>query len=156
MEAKRDDGLTAKQERFAALVARGLTQSDAYRQAYNVEGMTDKQVWEEASKLRKHPKVSQRISEILESARIEDIDSANRAFNDLLRGIEEAFNDRNWTAYASLMRQRLQFHGLLKDKLELSQAETLSDEQLIKELAGDDPEKRKLVADMIGYRGEAG
>jgi hypothetical protein len=32
----------------------------------------------------------------------------------------------------------------------------LSDEQLIKELASNDPERRKLVADMIGYDGEVG
>jgi hypothetical protein len=56
--------LTAKQEAFAQAVADGMTQSDAYRQAYNAEKMSDKQVWEEASKLFSNPKVSQRVAQL--------------------------------------------------------------------------------------------
>ncbi len=56
--------LTAKQEKFATLLAFGnLSQSDAYRQAYDAEGMTDKQVHEEASKLASSPKVRQWITQ---------------------------------------------------------------------------------------------
>ena len=56
--------LTAKQEAFAQAVAGGSKQSDAYRSAYNASQMSDKQVWEEASKLVAHPKVSQRVEEL--------------------------------------------------------------------------------------------
>ena len=95
MQAKNDDGLTAKQRKFVALVTKGPSQGDAYRQAYDVARMTDQQVWTEAGKLRMHPKISRRICEILEAARIEEVDSAARAFNDLLWGLEESFRDRN-------------------------------------------------------------
>lgn len=56
--------LTDKQESFAQAVASGSDQSSAYRQAYNSDGMTDKSVWEKASELRKHVKVSERIKEL--------------------------------------------------------------------------------------------
>lgn len=145
MEANRDNGLTAKQMKFAALVTKGLSQSDAYRQSYNAVRMTDQQVWTEASRLRKHPKVSRMICDILEAARIEGVDNAARAFNDLLWGIEEAFRDRNWTAYAALMRQRLQIHGVLKDRLVVSEEQAMSDEELIKVLAGGDERKAEVL-----------
>lgn len=58
--------LTHKQEEFAQGVANGLTQSDAYRAAYDAENMTDKQVHEESCKLAAHPKVSQRIDDLRE------------------------------------------------------------------------------------------
>lgn len=56
--------LTAKQEQFAQLILQGKTQADAYRGAYSTSKMTDKQVWEEASKLAASPKVAQRINEL--------------------------------------------------------------------------------------------
>ena len=83
-------GLTAKQDRFAVLVAQGMKQGDAYRQAYNSISMSDQQVATEASRLRRHPKVSRRIGEILEAAHIGDVDTAQRAFNDLLAALEQA------------------------------------------------------------------
>ena len=60
-------GLTNKQEMFSQQVVKKDSQSDAYRIAYNVENMTDKQIHEEACKLAKNPKVSQRIKEIKEA-----------------------------------------------------------------------------------------
>lgn len=63
------NNLTPKQEAYAQLIAKGtLNQSEAYRDAYDTEKMTDKQVWEEASKLSKNPKVAQRIEELRKPA----------------------------------------------------------------------------------------
>lgn len=57
-------GLTAKQEAFAVeYVRNGRNGSDAYRKAYQNK-TTDKQVWEEASKLLANPKVAQRVAEL--------------------------------------------------------------------------------------------
>lgn len=51
MEAKRFDGLTVKQARFAALLAQGHTQSDTYREAYETDSAKPETVWQEASRL---------------------------------------------------------------------------------------------------------
>jgi hypothetical protein len=53
--------LTAKQLAFCDGVLRGMSQSDAYRAAYDAENMADASIWTEASKLFAHPVVAQRI-----------------------------------------------------------------------------------------------
>lgn len=68
--------LTAKQENFCLNIAKGMTQSDAYRNAYDADNMTDKQIWEEASKVASNPKVSKRINELREKAESKAIMSA--------------------------------------------------------------------------------
>ena len=56
--------LTAKQENFVELLTQGSSQASAYKGAYDTQSMSDKTVWEEASRLRRHPKVSTRILEL--------------------------------------------------------------------------------------------
>ena len=58
--------LTVKQENFIELLAEGTSQTSAYKAAYDTQNMSDKTVWEEASRLRRHPKVSTRILELEE------------------------------------------------------------------------------------------
>ena len=59
------DKLTPKQERFVQGLFAGLSQREAYKQAYNAGGMTDKQCDEEACKLAASPKISQRLAELV-------------------------------------------------------------------------------------------
>lgn len=57
--------LTPKQEAFAQLVAKGKTQSDAFREAgYSTNSKKKKVIWEEASTLASNPKVNKRIYEL--------------------------------------------------------------------------------------------
>ena len=56
--------LTAKQESFVELLTQGTSQTSAYKGAYDTKNMSDKTVWEEASRLRRHPKVSTRILQL--------------------------------------------------------------------------------------------
>lgn len=56
--------LTAKQEKFVKNIIDGMSQADAYRDAYPNQNASDKTVWECASKLLKNPKVSTRLKEI--------------------------------------------------------------------------------------------
>lgn len=61
--------LTEKQEKFAQLVgAKGLGQSEAYRQSYDAKNMADQTVWTKACVLMKEDKIAARIDE-LRSAR---------------------------------------------------------------------------------------
>jgi phage terminase small subunit len=53
--------LTGKQSAFIQAILKGANQSDAYREAYNAENMSDSTIWNEASKLFANPKVSARI-----------------------------------------------------------------------------------------------
>lgn len=56
-------GLTPKQERFALLVAEGVTQADAYRQAYDTKAKPES-IHVNASKLMADAKVALRVAEL--------------------------------------------------------------------------------------------
>jgi hypothetical protein len=128
-----------------------MSQSDAYRRAYNVQRAKPKTVHEKASRLFARDKVKARVRELLRQARVTDIDSVGEAFDHLLRLLEKAEKDGNYNAAAQLMRQRLQTHGLLRDRIVLSAESQLSDEQLLERLSGGDPER--LAAARV-YEGE--
>lgn len=56
--------LTAKQEAFAQGIADGLGQADAYRMAYDAEGMKDSTIYSKASVLMSDGKVTARVAEL--------------------------------------------------------------------------------------------
>ena len=82
--------LTAKQENFVELLTQGTSQTSAYKGAYDTQNMSDKTVWEEASRLRRHPKVSTRIFLELEEEkearrRFQAVSREERVLNELER-----------------------------------------------------------------------
>ncbi len=85
MPAKSVYGLTAKQEEFSVAVAGGKSQSDAYRQAYDAENMTQSQIWVESSTLAKNPKVADRIAFLRNSVASETILKAADILNETRR-----------------------------------------------------------------------
>jgi len=85
MPAKSVYGLTAKQEEFAVAVAGGKSQSDAYRQAYDAENMTQSQIWVESSTLAKNQKVADRIAFLRNSIASETILKASDILNETRR-----------------------------------------------------------------------
>ena len=79
--------LTAKQENFVELLTQGTSQTSAYKGAYETQKMSDKTVWEEASRLRRHPKVSARILELEnekeDRRRLQAVSREERVLNEL-------------------------------------------------------------------------
>jgi hypothetical protein len=57
--------LTEKQERFAQCLSEGLTNSEAYRMAYDASEMAAPTIHSEASKLASSPKISERVHALL-------------------------------------------------------------------------------------------
>ena len=145
-----DDGLTPQVAEAARLRATGLSQSDAWRRAFNKSRVKPETVWPAASKLFAKPKVQLRVEALLRAARVEDIDSVGQAFDDLLRLLAKAEDEGNLTAAANLMRQRLQAHGILRDRVAVTLEEQTSDADLLKSLAGDDPAKLAALQTILG------
>ena len=56
--------MTPKQKKFTEVFVNGTSQSQAYRTAYYTQNMSQKTVWEESSRLKKHPKVAARVIEL--------------------------------------------------------------------------------------------
>lgn len=58
--------LTAKQEKFCQGVAKGLTYSDAYREAYNAKKMKMETINRKAAELMNNGKITARVEELKE------------------------------------------------------------------------------------------
>lgn len=65
--------LTPKQEAFAQHYVKHGNKSEAYRHSYEVSNMTDKSVWEKASELSSHIKVSARILSLKEELKEKEL-----------------------------------------------------------------------------------
>ena len=74
--------LTQKQENFCLAYIETGNASEAYREAYNAAGSSEKSVWESASKMLDNPKVISRLEALREQA-------ARRALLTLERHLEE-------------------------------------------------------------------
>jgi hypothetical protein len=70
-------GLTARQQAFVLAVSKGLTYSDAYRQAYSCDKSTPQTVSTEANKLLNNPKVAMLLEQRIN--RQENVILANKA-----------------------------------------------------------------------------
>lgn len=70
--------LTAKEEKFCINVFSGMTYTDAYRDAYDSENMSDKTINEKASLMAKKDKIRTRIQQLRSEANSDKILSAIR------------------------------------------------------------------------------
>jgi hypothetical protein len=64
---KAASGLTHKQEAFSEALANGATNAEAYREAYNTDGMAQTTIWQEGCKLAQHPKVADRVEALVKA-----------------------------------------------------------------------------------------
>lgn len=89
--------LTAKQEKFVQNILEGMSQAEAYRTAYPNQRMSDKTVWETASKLMNNPKVITRLKELRDKIASESIMTAQERMEWLTRLVkneEEGTNEK--------------------------------------------------------------
>ncbi len=145
-----DDGLTPQESQAAVLRATGMSQAEAWRQAFNRPRVKPQTAWTEASKVFSRPNVSQRVDALLRAAKVEDLDSIGQAVDDLLQLITKCVEEGNLTAAANLMRQRLQVHGILRDRVAFTLEEQTSDADLIDALAAGDGHKREMLRAIVG------
>lgn len=102
--------LTAKQEMFCNRIADGMTQSDAYRAAYNCAKMKDKSIWERASKLMASDKVTSRVAEL--RSRLEKKQLWTREMSvKVLGSIAAGKDDAPHTARVSAVKELNLMHG---------------------------------------------
>lgn len=85
--------LTAKQEKFVQNIIEGMSQADAYRAAYPNQRMSDKTVWETASKLMNNPKVVTRLKELRDKIASESIMTAQERMEWLTRLVKNQDED---------------------------------------------------------------
>ena len=89
--------LTPKRELFAQKIVEGMSQADAYRSAYSCEKMSDKTIWENASRLMADSKVLARVNELREQISKESIMTAQKRLewlSEVIRSEERMTSDK--------------------------------------------------------------
>lgn len=127
---KTASGLTAKQNMFAEGLVAGLSNADAYRQAYDTSNMKAATIHNEACKLASLPHVAARVDQL-----IREKQAKNSMFTEKQR---ERHSDRIWRTMwamvdaaetppavkASLLSLGAKAAGMLTDKVEIDQKVT--------------------------------
>lgn len=126
-------GLTHKQEKFSQELSEGATNVAAYRSAYFTDGMQQTSVEVEACKLAAHPKVAQRVSELLavkqaKADRAAALTTA-RTEDRIWRGVWELAEgaDIAPATKATALALAARMAGLFNDKIEIKQAGSAAD-----------------------------
>lgn len=81
--------LTPKQEKFVQGLIKGLSQRQAYREAYSTENMQESTIDSEACVLFSNPKISKRYNELMQKLQDESIMSAKERMvwlSDVVKG----------------------------------------------------------------------
>lgn len=118
--------LTPKQEAFAQAYHATGNASEAYRRAYNAEGMKEKSIHENASKLLNHAKVAPRLAELQAASAKKHEITIGRLTEMTLNAFQEAqrINPTSGQMQTSSMIKAAEFlgklHGLIVDKTQLS------------------------------------
>ena len=115
--------LTPKQEKFAQCVAlEEMNFSDAYRSAYSVKRMSDKSIWDAASKLKKNPEVAQRIKELKDTLVSPKIMTAQTRLEWLTRIIESDKESTSDKLRATDIMNKMQGEYVQKVETEITNA----------------------------------
>jgi hypothetical protein len=99
--------ITAKQEAFAQGIADGLGQADAYRRAYDAEGMKDNTIYPRASELMKNGKVAARIAELRESVQEKQLWSREMS----VKALVAAYREGSGSVKVSAVKELNAMHG---------------------------------------------
>lgn len=99
--------LTAKQEAFAQGIADGLGQADAYRRAYDAEGMKDNSVYPKASELMKNGKVAARITELRAGVQEKQLWSREMS----VKALVQAFREGTGSVKVAAVKELNAMHG---------------------------------------------
>ncbi len=144
------DGLTPEEATACLYRAQGLSQSEAYRRAFNQPQAKPKTINEKACRLFAKPAVQARVSELLSASKLADLESLGEASQKLLEDIDAARERGNDNAVMGFTRIKMQMHGALKDAVSLSVEQRTDDATLIDQLAGDDLAKAAALAKVLG------
>ncbi len=150
MQTTLDDGLKPKEARWAALVAQGLSQSDAFRQSHDVLRMKPESIHVAASKLAAKPKIQQRIRDLLKQAHVQDIVTQGEVVKFILEGRERAIMAGNSTAEAAFTLQLTKVTGMNRESVLVGAEKSETDDELVARLSGGDAHKATMLRSIIG------
>ena len=99
--------LTAKQEAFCQGIADGLGQADAYRAAYDAEGMKDNVIYARASELMKNGKITDRIKELRSQVQEKQLWSREMS----VKALVQAYREGSGSVKVAAVKELNAMHG---------------------------------------------
>ena len=99
--------LTAKQELFAQYIADGMGQANAYRTAYDAEGMKDNTIYSKASVLMSDGKVAARVAEL--KAQVAEKQLWSREMS--VKALVQAYREGSGAVKVSAVKELNAMHG---------------------------------------------
>ena len=99
--------LTAKQEAFCQGIADGLGQAEAYRAAYDAEGMKDNTIYPLASKLMKNSKITARIAELKSQVQEKQLWSREMS----VKALVQAYREGSGSVKVAAVKELNAMHG---------------------------------------------
>jgi phage terminase small subunit len=116
------DRLTPKQEKFAQLVASGVNQSDAYREAYDASKMQANSIHVNSAKMVADTKIALRIAELRQPA----VEQVGLTVEKLIHELEEAQALAKETDQPNAMTQAIMAKAKLSDLIPAAKSENLN------------------------------
>ena len=118
--------LTENQEQFVRNIIEGMNQADAYRAAYPNQKMSDKTIWEKASRLMANDKVKARVSELTDELMKPTIMNAQKRLEWLTELINNEGEDTNAKLKAIDIMNKMQGEYVQKVEAEVKNAITIN------------------------------
>lgn len=113
--------LTPKQEKFAQCVADGMSQSEAYRNAFNVKSTTKPEsIHQKASSLMADVKVRSRVDELKEKLSEKALWTREQSVKALQNAMRIAEDKDNPTGVVAAVKELNAMHGFIVNKTELT------------------------------------
>jgi len=106
-----DVKLTAKQEAFAQAIADGMGQADAYRMAYDAEGMKDNTVYPKASRMMNEGKIRARIDELKSMVVEKQLWTREMSVKGLIQAYRIAQDAKTSTGMTAAVKELNVMHG---------------------------------------------
>lgn len=103
--------LTAKQEAFAQGIADGLGQADAYRMAYDAEGMADSTVYPKASRMLGEGKIRARVDELKSMVVEKQLWTREMSVKGLIQAYRIAQDAKTSTGMTAAVKELNVMHG---------------------------------------------
>jgi phage terminase small subunit len=106
-----DVKLTAKQEAFAQAIADGLGQADAYRVAYDAEGMADSTIYPKASRMMNEGKIRARVDELKAQVVEKQLWTREMSVKGLIQAYRIAQDAKTSTGMTAAVKELNVMHG---------------------------------------------
>lgn len=103
--------LTAKQEAFCQAIADGMGQADAYRIAYDAEGMKDGTVYPKASRMMNEGKIRARIDELKAQVADKQLWTREMSVKGLIQAYRIAQEAKTSTGMTAAVKELNVMHG---------------------------------------------